>query len=85
MNDIPLSEQVLRETTGEAPEYPLSVQQIYSAVDLAARMMGAVLLNVPGEVSVEQAASIAVEMAYAIHNEARQYVLRDNRVVRKNG
>lgn len=73
------------DATGEPIVAPLSVQQIYHADDLAARMMGAVLLNTQAVLDVNAAAAQAVHLAYAVMNESRRYCLKDGKAVKKDG
>ena len=73
MNDIPLSEEVNRETPPpEGPkEFPLSTEQLFRLEAIAAQMMEPVLGQVKSELDLEQAAVIAVELAFHVMNKAR--------------
>lgn len=66
-----------------ADEIPLTADHMREARGLAARMVGGILLSTKDELTVEAFGAMAVEMAFAVMNQTRQYCLKDGRIVRK--
>ena len=67
---------------GELPTYPLSPDFISRAEQMAAIMLQNLISTCGVDLSMEQAAEIAVRLAMNVANEVRRYRLVDNKVVR---
>ena len=68
----------------DAPEAPLADYQLYHADELAARIVGTIMLTTGETLDAKQFAAMSVEVAFAIINEVREYRLKDNKAVRRD-